>query len=719
MCAHAQTPSSQPSTQPTVIDTLNAAIDSLPIIQDSTSLNIAQDSIQVDTTSNPLDSLRFGKRPPRGQQKKAPPVFGNEVYYFLPEKPEEIFEFIDTTINTSFFQFDPARTGERDYASLGSIGTPLLPFFYEWKDKFGSRAGVNDVFDPYIKKESDAKFYTKSKAFSDFYYSQGTEQNDHIFHGDFGRSFDNGIKLTVTHDRLVHSLNNPDLPLNTNALFPYAPTKNTSLVTGLSFQKPGSNYQAFFTYAHNEINQLYTGGLLSTSSTLTVDILEDIIDNASDLEEAFSIPTNITIDNANLRYRLRTLALTQFFTLAKGKKENSKSARIFNMQHKIKYTSDLYRFADDVFNADYYGDLATDDRGIRVIQNQQLLENYVGLSTLKTVERKAVSSPLGDIRVGLLHQFARYDGEGYETQFNNLSAEGSWSFSPFSLLNIDAFGQIGILDNIGDFRFSAAAALNLDKWGTLQGILRQQRYEPSQFEQRNFVTQIEVWNNNFDKSFNSELGFKYLLPTHKLEAGLSYFLLDNHVYFDESLLPQQRSGAINLVQLYVKKDFKWGIFHLENLIMLQSSDDEVVSLPSWWSRHSFYAKKRIFNNIMLARFGFDLRMSDSYFANSFNPALGHYHIQSSREVDFYPALDVHFGFVIEKFRIFVKLENMTSVLTDDVFYQVPLYPQKEMAFRFGISWRFLDKNSNQRGSNTNSGPGNQSGGGRPINVPGL
>ncbi len=719
----AQTPSSQPSTRPigiatdtiiTAIDTLPSGLDSISISLDS--LQITKDSLSIDSLPAGLDSTRFGKLPPRGKKKKkSKAILSKEVYFFYPEKPEEIFQFVDTTISSPFFQFDPARTGARGYASLGAIGTPLMPLSYEWKDKFGNRAGTREVFEPYLKDESQTKFYTKSKAFSDFYYSQGTEQNDHVFHGDFGRSFDNGIKFSVTHDRLIHSLNNPDLELNSNALYPFAATRNTSLLAGLALQKEGSKYQGFLTYAHNEINQLYNGGILSTGTTSEIQAIDDVIRTAANREGNITIPANITNETANLRYRLRTIALTQFFTLAGANKDDAKSSRIFNIQHKINYTSDIYRFADTRFNDEYYSILATDDRGIRVVLNQRIVENKFGLSTLKTVDGKAIPSPLGDISVGLRHQLARYDGEGYESTFNNLFVEGAWKFSPIKQINVDAFGELGVLDNIGDFRFKAAAQLALDKWGTLDAILRQQRYSPSEFQQQNYITQIQVWNNDFDKSFNSQLGFKYSLPSQKLEAGLSYFLLDNHVFFDESFLPQQRNGAINLVQFYLKKDLKWNIFHLENLIMIQSSDDEVVTLPTWWSRHSFFIQRKIFNNIMLARFGLDLRLNDTYFANNFNPALGQFHLQSTREVDLYPAVDAHFGFVIEEFRIFVRMDNISSFLTDDVFYQIPNNPHKEVAFRFGISWRFLDKNSNRRASNqTNSG--NQSSG-SPINIP--
>ena len=126
---------------------------------------------------------------------------------------------------------------------------------------------------------------------------------------------------------------------------------------------------------------------------------------------------------------------------------------------------------------------------------------------------------------------------------------------------------------------------------------------------------------------------------------------------------------------------------------------------------------------MLARLGLDLRLNAPYFANGFNPALAQFYVQSEREVELYPAVDAHFGFVVEKFRIFVKMENLTTLVTDNIFYQIPFYPQKELSFRFGISWRFLDANSNKAGesnSNNNTNRNNNNptsrpsgGGGRP------
>ena len=694
-------------------DTLPAKLDSIPVALDTT-------NIKIDSTSIRKDSTHIGaRRPPARKKKPVAIIETNEVFYFYPDNPEKIIQFTDTLISTRFFQYDPARSGAFDYATLGAVGGPMLPLFYQWEDRSGNRAGI-DVFEPYIKYETDIKFFTKSKAFSDFYYSQGTEQNDHVFHGEFGRSFDNGIKLSVTHDRLIHSLNTSALPLNGQAFFPFPSAKNTSFLAGLAFQKPGNNYQAFVTYAHNEINQLYNGGIDRSDPVIPVADLFDIIQSADTLDVGVSIPSAIEEESARLRFRMRAFALSQSFTLVGKNDSTAVTSRVFNIDHKVKYTSDLYRFSDTAFNEEYYGNLATDDRGARVVLNQNAWNNYFGLNTVKLKDGVEVPSILGDIRLGIRHQYARFDGEGYERIFNNVFAEGSWKINPIAALTLDVFGQVGVLDNIGDFRLKATAELQLGKLGILQGLIRQQRYSPSEYAQQNFVTQVPVWNNNFDKSFNSELGFKYLLPKQKLEAGLSYFLLDNHVYYDDSLNPAQKSGAINLLQLYLKKDFKWNIFHLENVVMVQQSTDEVIQLPDWWSRHSLYAQRKIFNNIMLARLGFDLRLNAPYFANGFNPALGQFFTQQERAVDLYPALDVHFGFVVETFRIFLKMENISSLLTTDVFYQVPYYPQKELAFRFGLSWRFLDQNSNKKSSDeSNENTGQRSGSGAPINLPRL
>ena len=128
-------------------------------------------------------------------------------------------------------------------------------------------------------------------------------------------------------------MNNTDLPLNNNALYPFSSTRNTSLLVGIAFQKPESKYQIFLTYAHNEIAQLYNGGILTTDPNLTIDVIDDIIDGANELAVGTSVPVNLPGETSNLRFRIRRFAMTQYLQLGGSTSENNKSSRIFNVQH--------------------------------------------------------------------------------------------------------------------------------------------------------------------------------------------------------------------------------------------------------------------------------------------------------------------------------------------------------------------------------------------------
>ena len=176
MHVYGQTPTSQPTTQASTQPTSQAI--SQPASSTIDSLGI--DSIGLADPA--LDSIRIDKKPPKKRKRNvAPKILSNDVYYFYHHQPKEIFEFKDTIIDTKFFQYDPARNGKYDYATLGTTAGPMQSLHYRWEDKYGSRIGIDEVFKPYIRDESETRFYTKSKAFTDVYYSQGAEQNDHIF----------------------------------------------------------------------------------------------------------------------------------------------------------------------------------------------------------------------------------------------------------------------------------------------------------------------------------------------------------------------------------------------------------------------------------------------------------------------------------------------------------------------------------------------------------
>ena len=660
---------------------------------------IVRDTIVPRDTFPPRDTLLPRKNFRR--PKRANNLFKSDslaIYYYHAQKPDALNKFSDTLIDETFYQYDPSRYDHNNIATLGHMGSATMDLVFSLKPKMGTMIGLNG-FDLYVKDVEDVKFFKSQKSFTNLYYSQGNEQNDHIFKGSIGRQFNNGIQLTIEHQRLTHALDDPDQSFNTNAFYPYQATKNTNLLVGLAYEPDDKKYASFLTLAHNEIQAIHHGGIVQDDPTVF-----DIIRTANALDDRYTVPVNLSEEDNITRYALRELKYSQYYDFVRSGLEE-KVNRNFKIGHTISYSIDLFKYSEESPDSNYYDRFYDDERGIRLFLKTRALENYVSLSTAVNEGDKQKSK----YELGLRHVFNKMEQEFADSTVQNLFAEGILKTKILDLIELDAKGQIGLLQNIGDYRLDANLGLDLKRFGNLSATLIQQRYAPEVIFQTLILSQAEVWSNSFQKPFESELRFSYTLPAANLEAQFSYFLLDNYLYFDETRFPQQEESVINLVQLKIRKDIDIGLFRMENSVFLQqSTNDNILRLPRWSSIHSIGIQGKLFKKVLLTRLGLDLRLNDTFFANQFFPLLSQFHIQDKRTVDLYPAVDAHLAIKVETFRFFFKLDNITSLISDETFYQTPYYPQKETVLRFGISWQFYDQHSSSKSANrneSNSGTG--------------
>ncbi len=664
--------------------------DSLIIDKRSKEDVLQQDSLLVKKDLLKQDSSIAKKNPLKRKRKNN--LFKEDslaIFQYNAQYPEALQKFSDTLINESFYQFDPSRNRIDNHASLGHLGSATEDLIFSIKPKMGTLIGF-DHYDIYIKNVEDVKFYKAQRAFTDLYYSQGNEQNDHIFKGAIGRSFDNGIQLTVAHQRVIHSLDDTDLALNSNAFFPYQSNKNTNLLLGLGYEPEDKKYASFLTYAHNEIQAINHGGIVQDDP-----LVFSAIAAADTLEDQYSVPVLLSDTEAKTRYALREIKYNQYYDFIRSNEEEQVK-RNFKIGHSIAYAYNTYKFSDENPSLDYYDNFYADERGIRLFLKTKALENYLSLSTASQDKAEEKSK----FELGLRHVYNKIEQEFSDSTVQNLFAEGVLKTKLLDLIELDAFGQIGLLENIGDYRLNANLGLDLKKFGTISATLIQQRYSPELVYQELYLSQAEFWSNEFQKPFESELRFTYALPSFKLNAQLSYFLLDNYLYFDETRSAQQLGSPINLLQVKVKKDLEVGILRMENsLIVQQSTNDAILRLPRWSSKHSIGIQGKLFKKVLLTRLGLDFRINDTYYANEFFPLLSEFYIQNKREVDFYPAIDAHLTFKVQTFRFFFKMDNLTSYFSKETYYQTPYYPQKEAAFRFGIAWQFYDQHSSKKSTN--------------------
>lgn len=690
----------------------------------------------------------------------------SDIYFFYAGNPNLVFPFSDSLLE-SFQQYDPIRLRELDYASLGNLGSAARPLFFQPTWRRGFDVGLHQ-FDIYQLSTADVRYYKITQAFTQAGYTQGSTQDDGFFNIRFSRNFADGLNLSLESHRI-----------NNAGAYDFQQALNSAAAVGLWYHDKNGNYDSYFSFVSNSIEQQDNGGSADT-------LLQD------NLIPAYQV--QMRLSTSNTRHANRELAYTQYFylnrifsdaskkrradkkELKQAEKEKRKQARIeekkavtrdsiarqdslrlklpldkftdkqkppapsvqdpkarpgvpgplsappgrdtlppavarppaapigqrtYTLYHQIAWRTNSYKFSDTQPDSAFYGSFLVDRRGIRHFLETKKLENTFKLQTFK-LKQQAQNDTTGRalpregdlLEVGLVHSMHFVSQEPVDTGIiQNLFLTGQLNFSPGERLRIRTYGHLGIGANAGDFRLSGELFLNLKKIGNLRLEVVNQLYSPSLLHHRFYVTQTEIWKNNFNKTLETSLTGTYSLPSFYFSVSGQYHLLSNLVYFGMDGLPKQ-SGAFSIFQLMVRKDFHLGVLHSENWAGLQQTTSDVLPLPQFYSRHSLYLQKKIFKKVMLAKIGLDARLASGYTPPSYQPLTGQFYLQTGQTLPFTPLLDAHLSFKVKTFRFFFKIENLLPLATRTYYFQTADYPLpyglSDGGMRMGISWRLVD-----------------------------
>lgn len=609
------------------------------------------------------------------------------ITYVLAENPGQEYIFSDTLLNQQFQQYDPARKRLLPYANLGNPGSAARPIVFEMQNRRGFDVGFHQ-YDIYNNTPEDIAFYTLKPAYTKAEYSQGNDQNDSRIDAVFGRKFAGGLSMSILYNRLIHSLENSALTLNQNIFYPYQSARHTNIGLGLRFQSKNKRYDAFLRYNYNQNRAIDHGGIIASAVT------DSLLMNGDTLEGA-SLPVYQPAETSVTNYTQQVISYTHYYDLGRVDSLGNVK-RSYQLSHEFQLTSSRYKFSETSPDTAFYSAfLITDNRGLRQYTELNAIENHFTISTSRSKENnKAVKKQSDLLKVGLLQRQNKVQLEPIDTTIQNLFLTGQFNFAPNDRLNIQTYTHLGLWNQAGDYQIKGDFFLDLKQLGQLKLYANQQLFEPSLIQTRNYITETLLWDNDFRKTLETQIGGTWSRPAWKFSVTANYFLLNNYIYFDATFQPQQFTSAFSIGQLIIQKDIQFGRFHLDNIVTLQqNSTSALLRLPTLMTQNSLYFEGYIFKKKMFTRIGLDLLLQSDYFADSYQPAIGQFYVQNTREVELYPAVDAFFNLKVDRFRAFFKMENLTSLLTTDIYYQTPNFPQKEMYFRFGIVWMFLDANT--------------------------
>ena len=185
---------------------------------------------------------------------------------------------------------------------------------------------------------------------------------------------------------------------------------------------------------------------------------------------------------------------------------------------------------------------------------------------------------------------------------------------------------------------------------------------------------------------------------------VKYTNLDNYTYFapvsDTAILngnensfikPLQERSGISYLKVKYEKEFRLGMFALNNTVMYQNvtQDSEVLNLPQLVTRNTLYFSSDVFKKAMYLQTGITFKYFTSYTMNGYNPVLGEFFVQNNEELGAYPLLDFFINARIKQTRIYLKAEHFNASFTGYDYYAAPNYPYRDFVIRFGLVWNFF------------------------------
>ena len=198
------------------------------------------------------------------------------------------------------------------------------------------------------------------------------------------------------------------------------------------------------------------------------------------------------------------------------------------------------------------------------------------------------------------------------------------------------------------------------------------------------------WQNNFNKTYELKIGALYDNPFRKFKAGFKYSIVTNYMYWNEASLPAQASSEFSVAQVYLKKDFKFGVLNIQNSVLYQkSTTDKYMHVPEFSTRNTIFLQG-LYAKVLTFQIGVDLRYDTGYYADYYSPALGMFYVQHNEKIGDYPWIDGFINLKVKRTRFYVKYSNMGTMMTRGGYYTTPGYAAQIATASFGLSWTFYD-----------------------------
>ncbi len=556
---------------------------------------------------------------------------------------------IATNIN-SFTGFDPLQ----DVAFTQNTGIFGSPYQILWfPDRFNQLQFDHFAFmqrpNQYMFTRENIPLFTDSVPFSIASYSNGYKREQYF---DFIHSQPIARQWRLTLDYRLY---------NSPGAYKNQKLQQSHFFATTEYKTKSDKYRITAGLVLNKIFQQENGGLLYSNNFIDTTVYDRQL-------------ASVQLLTAQNRMRQNDFFLINEFRF--GSKDNHK--RIF-IEHTFNFRSEYHVYYDSDPLSGYYqqilldSTITTDSVAHRAIENKLIVGNRDGkyfrwyASYFNSIDRlynlETDSSLTQDIlSAGFAITLAKKYTISAKTMLDASLDSNADRYIHFELLTSDS-----------------------TKWKPF-GKLSYSSIQPSYFYSQYSGNHI-AWQHSWvqTKTLLAIAGFGY----RKSSISVFYANTDKELFFNGADFVQGGKG--NISGILGQTDFRFGRFRLNATAGYQYvKNASYIHLPDWFAKAQLTMYNSVFKKALSLQTGIGTWINASYYADAYNPVIQSFVVQNTIKTGrfIYPTLFVRAQ--IKRAVVFVEAVNITAGLIKVNYWLVPGYPLPDRAFRFGVTWSFLN-----------------------------
>lgn len=176
----------------------------------------------------------------------------------------------------------------------------------------------------------------------------------------------------------------------------------------------------------------------------------------------------------------------------------------------------------------------------------------------------------------------------------------------------------------------------------------------------------------------------------EISVGVGFRNLTNYIYLNDSIMPSQVDGNVQVLAVDAMLNLKAWLFHLDTKAVYQlTSNKDALPLPDVALYSNFYFMHQFFKKVLTLQIGVSLAYHTEYYANVYVPALGQFRTQHEQLIGNYPDMNVYAIAHVKTIRLFLQYAHFNKgAFGGNNCMLMPGYPINPGTFQMGLSWNF-------------------------------